>query len=104
MTQDSQWKTAAEGMANQLVASINPDARLAGGIRFLRNPIKKPVGVPDSIVVNGCGGQCWFGVFREHHRLAGNDGLGQKSWRFFSNEAPVYQKLNENKNSISAAK
>jgi len=34
MTQDSQWKTAAEGMANQLVASLNPDARFAGSMRF----------------------------------------------------------------------
>ena len=104
MMEDAQWLAAAEGMANQLVASLNPDARLAGGIRFLRNPIKKSVGVPDSIVVNGCGGQCRFGVYREHHGLVGNDGLGQKSWRFFSNDgAPVYQKPAEDKDSIPDA-
>jgi hypothetical protein len=90
MTEDSHWKTAAEGMANQLVASLNPDARLAGGIRFLRNPIEKSVGAPNSIVVNGCGGQCCFGVYREHHGLVKENALGQKSWRFFSNDARLW--------------
>ena len=87
MTRDPEWKAAADEMANKLVASLNPDARLAGGIRFLRNPIKnESTGVPNSIVVNGCGGQCRFGVYREHHGLVKENALGQKSWRFFSND------------------
>jgi hypothetical protein len=79
MTEDSEWKAAADEMANKLVASLNPAAWLAGGIRFLRNPIEKSVGVPNSIVVNGCGGQCRFGVYREHHGLVKENALGQKS-------------------------
>jgi hypothetical protein len=80
MKRDSEWKTAADEMVDPLAAKPEPGrCGSAGGIRFLRNPIEKSVGVPNSIVVNGCGGQCRFGVYREHHGLVKKNALGQRS-------------------------